>query len=79
MTTFHTNPGTQFSAFTAVWHRIFAAMAEEPDFEYLILDSTIVRAHSMPLERRGWRSGPRPLARRLSTKISLAVRACPAA
>jgi hypothetical protein len=65
VTTFHTDPEIQFGAFTAVWHGIFAAMAEEPDFEYLILDSTIVRAHSMPLGRRGWRSGPGPLAWRL--------------
>ncbi len=28
-----------------VWHRIFAALSDDPDFEYLILDSTIVRAH----------------------------------
>jgi len=28
-----------------VWARLFAAMAEDPDFEYLIVDSTIVRAH----------------------------------
>jgi transposase len=28
-----------------VWQRIFAAMSNDPDFEYLILDSTIVRAH----------------------------------
>lgn len=37
----------RFSRWSAkgVWHRIFAAMAEDPDFEYLILDSTIVRAH----------------------------------
>jgi putative transposase len=28
-----------------IWHRIFAAMANDPDCEYLILDSTIVRAH----------------------------------
>lgn len=28
-----------------VWHRIFAAMSDDPDFEYLIIDSTIVRAH----------------------------------
>ncbi len=28
-----------------VWQRIFAAMSEDPDFEYLIVDSTIVRAH----------------------------------
>jgi len=28
-----------------VWHRIFAALSDDPDFEYLIIDSTIVRAH----------------------------------
>src|SRR6266850_1654611 len=28
-----------------VWWRIFAAMSDDPDFEYLIVDSTIVRAH----------------------------------
>jgi transposase len=28
-----------------VWQRLFDAMAGDPDFEYLILDSTIVRAH----------------------------------
>jgi transposase len=28
-----------------VWERLFAQMANEPDFEYLLVDSTIVRAH----------------------------------
>jgi putative transposase len=28
-----------------VWRRIFEAMSGDPDFEYLIVDSTIVRAH----------------------------------
>ena len=28
-----------------VWQRIFAALSDDPDFEYLILDSTIVRTH----------------------------------
>ena len=28
-----------------VWQRIFAAMSDDPDLEYLIIDSTIVRAH----------------------------------
>ena len=37
----------RFSRWSAkgVWQRIFAAMADDPDFEYLIVDSTIVRAH----------------------------------
>jgi putative transposase len=28
-----------------VWARIFATMSDDSDFEYLIIDSTIVRAH----------------------------------
>jgi putative transposase len=28
-----------------VWDRIFAALSDDPDFEYLIIDSTIVRVH----------------------------------
>lgn len=28
-----------------VWQRMFEAMSNDPDFEYLIIDSTIVRAH----------------------------------
>ena len=29
----------------SVWHRIFEAISDDQDFEYLILDSTIIRAH----------------------------------
>ncbi|ARM91465.1 IS5 family insertion sequence transposase protein (plasmid) [Rhizobium sp. CIAT894] len=28
-----------------VWWRVFEAMSEDTDFEYLIVDSTIIRAH----------------------------------
>ena len=28
-----------------IWWRMFEAMADDPDFEYLIVDSTIIRAH----------------------------------
>ena len=28
-----------------VWNRLFEAMSDDPDFEYLIVDLTIVRAH----------------------------------
>ena len=28
-----------------VWQRMFEAMSNDPDFEYLIINSTIVRAH----------------------------------
>ena len=36
-----------------VWHRIFAALSDDPDFEYLILDSTIVRAHQHATGAKG--------------------------
>ena len=38
---------------SGVWHRIFAALSDDPDFEYLILDSTIVRAHQHAAGAKG--------------------------
>ena len=49
-----------------VWQRIFAALSDDPDFEYLILDSTIVRAHQHAAGAKGGlkirRSGARAAA-----------------
>ena len=36
-----------------VWERIFNALVEHPDFEYLIIDSTIVRAHQHAAGAKG--------------------------
>jgi len=36
------NPG---SVLGGNQQRVFAAMSDDPDFEYLIIDSTIIRAH----------------------------------
>ena len=36
-----------------VWQRIFAALSDDPDFEYLILNSTIVRAHQHAAGAKG--------------------------
>jgi len=36
-----------------VWERIFNALMESPDFEYLIIDSTIVRAHQHAAGAKG--------------------------
>ena len=36
-----------------VWDRLFAVMAEEPDFEYILVDSTIVRAHQHAAGKKG--------------------------
>jgi transposase len=48
-----------------VWQRIFEALSDDPDFEYLIIDSTIVRAHQHASGAKGGsRPGYRTLARR---------------
>jgi len=36
-----------------VWQRLFAVLADDPDFEYLIVDSTIVRAHQHSAGAKG--------------------------
>lgn len=36
-----------------VWWRLFEALADDPDFEYLIIDSTIVRAHQHATGKKG--------------------------
>jgi putative transposase len=45
----------RFSRWAAkgVWDRLLAAMADDPDFEYLIIDSTIVRAHQHAAGAKG--------------------------
>ena len=60
-----------------VWWRIFAAMSDDPDFEYLIVDSTIVRAHQHASGAK--KGGPEDQAvgrsrGGLSTKIHMAMR-----
>ncbi|HEX4113621.1 MAG TPA: IS5 family transposase [Stellaceae bacterium] len=64
-----------------VWWRIFEALSDDADFEYLIVDSTIVRAHQ---HAAGAKKGSEDQAigrsrGGLSTKIHLAVRGlgCP--
>lgn len=36
-----------------VWESLFKALVESPDFEYLIIDSSIVRAHQHAAGARG--------------------------
>jgi len=38
---------------SGVWDRLFATMADEPDFEYVMIDSTIVRAHQHAAGKKG--------------------------
>lgn len=48
-----------------VWWRLFEAMADDLDFEYLIVDSTIVRAHQHAAgAKKGGLMIPRPPIRR---------------
>jgi transposase len=57
----------RFSRWNAkgIWHRIFAAMSDDPDFKYLVVDSIIVPAHPHAAgAKQGLRIGPSPLARR---------------
>ena len=48
---------------SGVWHRVFAELAKEADFEEVFLDSTIVRAHQhaagAPKKTANSRSGAR--------------------
>jgi putative transposase len=48
-----------------VWWRIFEAMSDDPDFEYLIVDSTVVRAHqhAAGTKKGGLKISAWPLAR----------------
>ncbi|MGH8545054.1 MAG: IS5 family transposase [Gammaproteobacteria bacterium] len=57
-----------------VWHRVFAALAEDADFEEVFLDSTIVRAHQHAAGAK--KNGPQALGRSrggLTTKIHALV------
>jgi putative transposase len=36
-----------------VWDRLFTTMAADPDFEYVMIDSTIVRAHQHAAGKKG--------------------------
>jgi len=36
-----------------VWESLFNALAEDPDFEYLMIDATIVRAHQHAAGAKG--------------------------
>ena len=38
---------------SGVWDRLFATMADEPDFEYVMIDATIVRAHQHAAGKKG--------------------------
>ncbi len=47
-----------------VWERLFQALSNDPDFEYLMIDSTIVRAHQHSAGAKGGLKRKKPLAAR---------------
>jgi putative transposase len=40
-------------AISGVWERIFNALSDDPDFEYVLIDSTICKAHADATGARG--------------------------
>ena len=54
-----------------VWWRIFEAMSDHPDFEYLIVDSTIVRAHQHAV---GTKKGDLKIGRSAARAVARAPR-----
>ena len=59
-----------------VWDNIFRVLADDPEFEYVMMDATIVRAHQHSAGAKGGsRDGSdRPVARRTDHKTARAVR-----
>jgi putative transposase len=45
-----------------VWERLFQALSDDPDFEYVMIDSTIVRAHQHSAGAKGGLKRRKPLA-----------------
>lgn len=44
-----------------VWERVFHALSRDPDFEYVMIDSTIVRAHQHSAGAKGGLRRRKPL------------------
>jgi len=45
-----------------VWERVFQALSGDPDFEYVLMDSTVVRAHQHSAGAKGGMRRRKPLA-----------------
>ena len=61
-------------AMKGVWESVFNALVEDPDFEYLMIDATIVRAHQHASGAKGAaKMRPSGVRAAVSTKINVAV------
>ena len=45
-----------------IWESLFKALADDPDFEYVVMDATIVRAHQHSAGAKGGIKRRKPLA-----------------
>lgn len=45
-----------------VWEQVFLALSGDPDFEYVLMDSTVVRAHQHSAGAKGGMRRRKPLA-----------------
>lgn len=45
-----------------IWERLFQALSDDPDFEYVMIDSMIVRAHQHSAGAKGGLKKRKPLA-----------------
>lgn len=45
-----------------VWERLFHGLSDDPDLEYIMIDSTIVRAHQHSAGAKGGLNRQKPLA-----------------
>ncbi len=46
-------PAVQLVVECVVWERVFRALSGDPDFDYVMIDSTIVRAHQHSAGAKG--------------------------
>jgi putative transposase len=47
---------------SGVWERLFIKLSDDPDFEYVMIDATIVRAHQHSAGAKGGLKRRKPLA-----------------
>ena len=61
----------------AVWERVFKALSDDPDFEYVLIDATYIRVHQHGTGAKGGNLKIRPSASRAAacstTKIAALV------
>ena len=56
-----------------VWERLLDSVIDDPDFEWLMIDASYIKAHPRSTGARGWKPGHRPHKRGPNSKLHLAV------